>query len=259
MSFTETQLLAWIGAFVWPLARVGAMMATAPIFSSQQTPKVLRLGLILILSWIMMPLIPAPELVDFFSYDAIIILVQQLLIGLVMGFMLQMVFGALVFGGQAIAYSMGLGFASMMDPQNGVQVPVVAQFYLIISTLFFLSINGHLVLIKLLADSFYVFPVSTTGIGSASFEAVVGWGSDMFVGGLLLALPVMAALLLVNLGLGVIGRAAPQLNIFAVGFPVTIILGFILVWVTLPDVMNIFQDLLEQNFALLKSILRFPR
>ncbi len=259
MSFTETQLLAWIGAFIWPLARVGAMMATAPIFSSQQTPKTLRLGFVLILSWIMMPLIPAPELVDFLSYDAIIILAQQLLIGLVMGFMLQMVFGALVFGGQAIAYSMGLGFASMMDPQNGVQVPVVAQFYLIVSTLFFLAINGHLILIELVADSFYVFPVSTTGIGSAGLEAIVGWGSDMFVGGLLLALPVMAALLLVNLGLGVIGRAAPQLNIFAVGFPVTIILGFILVWVTLPDVMNIFQDLLEQSFALLKSILGFSR
>jgi len=257
MSITETQLMAWVGAFVWPLARIGAMVATAPVFSSRQTAVVWRIGFILVLSWVLMPLIPAPQRVDFFSIDAFLILLQQMLIGIVMGFMLQMVFGALVFGGQVVAYSMGLGFASMMDPQNGVQVPVVAQFYLIVATLFFLTLNGHLILIEILANSFYVFPVSTTGIGSVGLEAVIGWGSDMFVGGLLMALPVMAALLLVNLGLGVIGRAAPSLNIFAVGFPVTLLLGYVLIMVTLPDVMALFQEMLEQSFAALKEILKF--
>jgi len=257
MSFTETQLLAWVGAFIWPLARVGAVVVSAPVFSSRQMPVVLRLGLTLVLAWILMPLIPTPDLVDFFTFDAFLILLQQILIGLVMGFMLQLVFGALVFGGQAIAYSMGLGFASMMDPQNGVQVPVVSQFYLILATLFFLSIDGHLVLIEILANSFYVFPISKSGIGAADFESVVAWGSDLFSGGLLMALPVMAALLLVNLGLGVIGRAAPSLNIFAVGFPITILLGFVLLFVTLPDVMAVFKDLLEQNFVLIKKILGF--
>ncbi len=257
MSFTETQLMAWLGAFIWPLARVGALVATAPIFSSRQTPVTLRLAFILVLSWVLMPLIPTPEVVEFLSFEAVLILVQQLLIGLVMGFMLQLVFGALVFGGQVLAYSMGLGFASMMDPQNGVQVPVVSQFYLIIATIFFLAINGHLVLLEMLAESFYVFPVSTVGVSGSGLEAVVAWGSDLFVGGLLMALPVMAALLLVNLGLGVIGRAAPALNIFAVGFPVTIILGFILILVTLPDVMAVFQDLLEQNYIQTRKILGF--
>ena len=99
--------------------------------------------------------------------------------------------------------------------------------------------------------------MSITGIGSVGLEAVIGWGSDMFVGGLLMALPVMAALLLVNLGLGVIGRAAPSLNIFAVGFPVTLLLGYVLIMVTLPDVMSLFQDLLEQNFVAIKEILKF--
>lgn len=257
MSFTDTQLMAWVGAFIWPLARVGAMVATAPVFSSRQTSVVLRVGFVVVLSWVLMPLIPKPELVDFLSLEALLILGQQLIIGLVMGFMLQMVFGALVFGGQVLAYSMGLGFASMMDPQNGVQVPVVAQFYLIIATLFFLAINGHLILIEIVADSFYVFPVSTQGIGAVGIETVLGWGSNMFVGGLLMALPVMAALLLVNLGLGVIGRAAPTLNIFAVGFPVTILMGFSLIFVTMPDIMSIFQEMLDQNFSAIKQILGF--
>ncbi len=144
----------------------------------------------------------------------------------------------------------------MMDPQNGVQVPVVSQFYLILATLLFVTIDAHLVLIEMLAQSFHTFPVSMDGLSRNSLYDIVGWGSRMFSAGLLMALPVMAALLLVNLGLGLIGRAAPQLNIFAVGFPFAIIIGFILVWVTLPNVLGNFQELLEEGFAFAGQLLR---
>jgi flagellar biosynthetic protein FliR len=144
----------------------------------------------------------------------------------------------------------------MMDPQNGVQVPVLSQFYLILATLLFLVLNGHLVLIELLANSFHTFPVAMDGISRNNLEQLLAWGSRMFTGGLLMALPVMAALLLVNLGMGVIGRAAPQLNIFAVGFPVAILVGFVLIWVTLPDVMGNFAELLEEGLSLIQQVLR---
>jgi len=256
MLFTEAQLSAWLAAFIWPFVRIGAMMMAAPVLSSRQTPVMFRISFVLVLTWVLVPVLPMPPVVDAFSHQALVILLQQILIGVIMGFILQMVFAALIFGGQVIAYSMGLGFASMMDPQNGVQVPVVSQFYLILATLLFLVLNGHLVLIDILAQSFHTFPVALNGISQNGLEAVIGWASRMFAAGLLMALPIMAALLLVNLGMGMIGRAAPQLNIFAVGFPMTILVGFVLIWITLPDVMANFSELLQEGLLLMQQILQ---
>ncbi len=249
ISFTEAQLNLWLAGFIWPLCRIGALVMAAPILNTRQIPVMFRVGLVLVLTWLVMPVLPGAPLVDLFSSDSFLMLLQQLLIGVMMGFLLQMVFAALVFGGQVIAYSMGLGFASMMDPQNGVQVPVVSQFYMIFATLVFLMIDGHLVLIDLLVQSFHTFPVAVDGISRNGLMEVLGWGSRMFTGGLLMALPVVAALLLVNLGMGIVTRAAPQLNIFAVGFPITMLIGFLLVWATLPIVLDNFQDLLAEGFA----------
>lgn len=256
MLFTDTQLQTWLAAFFWPFVRVGALVLSAPILSSRQTPLIYRIGFVLVLTWVLVPVIPPSPVVDAFSDAVFIMLLQQILIGVAMGFILQMVFAALIFGGQVIAYSMGLGFASMVDPQNGVQVPVISQFYLILATLLFLELNGHLVLIEILVQSFQTFPVAMTGISGNGLAEIVGWASRMFNAGLLMALPVVAALLLVNLGMGVIGRAAPQLNIFAVGFPISILIGFMLIWITLPDVMGNFSQLLDEALALLQRLLR---
>ena len=245
---------AWLAAFMWPLIRISAMIAAAPIFSSRQTPRRLRVGIALLLSFMLMPLIPPPPVVEVFSPEALLIAVQQVLIGLAMGFVMQMVFGALVFGGQALAYSMGLGFASMMDPQNGVQVPVLSQYYIILATLLFLILNGHLFMIETLAQSFYTMPIAVDGITQANLRDVVLWASRMFTGGLLIALPAIAALLLVNLGMGIITRAAPQLNIFAVGFPMTMMIGFILMWITLPNVLAKFSELVNEALTFIRSL-----
>ncbi len=259
MHFSELQLSAWLAAFMWPLMRVGAMLIATPVFNSRQTPVRLRIGLAVVITWLLVPVIPQPPVVDVFSSDAFLIALQQILIGVMMGFMVQMVFGALVFGGQTLAYSMGLGFASMMDPQNGVQVPVVAQLYIITATLMFLVMDGHLFLLEIMAQSFTTFPVAVDGLGHSAIEQIIGWASRMFAGGLLIALPAVAVLLLVNLGMGIITRAAPQLNIFAVGFPMTIMIGFFLLWITLPNAMVNFGELLEEALSMLQQILRIVR
>jgi flagellar biosynthesis protein FliR len=254
MIFTEAQLSAWLAAFLWPLIRISAMIAAAPIFSSRQTPRRLRVGIALLLSFMLMPLIPQPPVVELFSPEALLIAAQQVLIGLAMGFVMQMVFGALVFGGQALAYSMGLGFASMIDPQNGVQVPVLSQYYIILSTLLFLVLNGHLLMIEIMAQSFYTMPIAVDGITQANLKDIVLWASRMFTGGLLIALPAIAALLLVNLGMGIITRAAPQLNIFAVGFPMTMMIGFILMFISLPNVIAKFGELVNEALIFIRSL-----
>jgi flagellar biosynthetic protein FliR len=151
---------------------------------------------------------------------------------------------------------MGLGFASMIDPQNGQQVPVVAQLYVISTTLIFLGLDGHLLLIKMLLDSFTSFPIGIDGIDKAGIWSIIAWSSRMFAGGLLLAMPVIASLLLVNISFGVATRAAPQLNIFSVGFPVTLMLGILLIWLTLPDVLDQFTGLLTDAYDLIGQLLR---
>lgn len=256
MVFTEAQLSAWLAAFLWPLIRISAMIAAAPIFSSRQTPRRLRIAIAILLSFLLMPLIPQPPVVEVFSPTALLIAVQQVLIGLAMGFILQMVFGALVFGGQALAYSMGLGFASMVDPQNGVQVPVLSQYYIILATMLFLILNGHLFLIEALAQSFYTLPIAVDGITQTNLRDIVLWASRMFAGGLLMALPAIAALLLVNLGMGVITRAAPQLNIFAVGFPMTMLIGFVLMFLTLPNVFGKFTELVDEALIFIRTLVQ---
>ena len=171
-----------------------------------------------------------------------------------MGFILQMVFSAFIIGGQSIAMSMGLGFASIVDPQNGVQVPVVSQAFLIMVTLVFLALNGHLLLIEVLADSFQQLPVGPLVITHDGLWQLVSWGSTMFVGGMLVALPAVAARLLVNLAFGVTSRAAPQLNIFAVGFPVMIMVGLAFIILTMPGITDHLSRLMLQAFALIDRV-----
>lgn len=208
------------------------------------------------MTFVVMPLLPAFPAVDMFSYEGGMVAIAQVMIGLSGGGIVQLVFAAVVFAGQGIALSMGLGFASMVDPQNGQQVPVIAQLYVITGTLIFVSLDGHLLLIKMLLDSFTSLPIGIDGIAKAGIWAIIAWSSRMFAGGLLLAMPVIVSLLLVNIGFGVATRAAPQLNIFSVGFPVTLILGIVLIWLTLPYVLDQFTGILTDAYDLIGQLLR---
>jgi flagellar biosynthetic protein FliR len=259
LSFSDAQFSAWLAAFLWPLIRIAAIFSSAPILSSRQFPVRFRVPLALFITMIIVPTLPQPPVVNVFSYDAFLIMLQQILIGVSMGFVLQMVFGALVFGGQIIAYSMGLGFASMIDPQNGTQVPVISQYYVILATLMFLLLDGHLTLIEMAVDSFHILPVATDGISRNGYYELVAWGSQLFINGLLMALPIVGVLLLVNLGMGVVMRAAPQLNIFAIGFPITIVMGLMVMAITLPNMMALFTDMLNDSFQMIRNSLLIVR
>lgn len=256
MHFTEQQILNLVGDLLWPFLRISALFVAIPVFSGRLVPARVKVALSLLIAALTIPLLPDAPPVDLFSHAALLTGVQQLLIGLLMGFALQLVFSAIVFAGQGIAYSMGLGFASMVDPITGVSVPVISQFYLVLATLLFLTLGGHLVMIELLIDSFRTFPVGMQGLGGNDIWTIVAWSSRIFSGGLLMALPAIASLLLVNIAFGVVTRAAPQLNIFAVGFPITLVLGSLLMWVTVPSVLNNFSGLLDESYALIAGVLR---
>ncbi|MBT8127193.1 MAG: flagellar biosynthetic protein FliR [Gammaproteobacteria bacterium] len=254
MSITGTELTGWLASLLWPLIRIGAMFAALPIFSARSVPVRIRVLLAFFIAWILLPVIPKPPVVDLISAQALLISVYQVLIGVAMGFILQMVFSAFVIAGQSIAMAMGLGFASIIDPQNGVQVPVVSQAFLIMVTLVFLALNGHLLLIEVLADSFQRLPVGPVVISQDGLWQLVTWGSNMFLGGMLVALPAVAALLLVNLAFGVASRAAPQLNIFAVGFPVMILVGLAFIILTLPSITDHLSRMMLEAINLINKV-----
>ncbi len=255
MNITGVELTSWLATLLWPFMRIGAMFAAVPIFSSRSVPVRIRVLLAFFISWMLVPVIPEPPVVELISAQALIISIHQVLIGVAMGFILQMVFAAFIIAGQSIAMAMGLGFASMIDPQNGMQVPVISQIFLIMTTLIFLSLNGHLVLIEVLADSFKNLPVGMFVPSRDGLWQLVTWGSNMFAGGMLIALPAVAALLLVNLAFGVTTRAAPQLNIFAVGFPVMIMVGLAFLILTLPTITSHLSRLLLESFDLIERFL----
>ena len=182
---------------------------------------------------------------DFLSPATVLLVIQQTLIGIGMALILQIFMHAFVMSGQIIAMKMGLGFASMNDPSNGVTVTVISQFYLMIATLLFLGLNGHLVMVEVLGESFHTLPVGTD-IGSGRLQTVVGWGSWLFGAALLMSLPAMTALLIINCTLGVITRAAPQLNIFAIGFPLMLVLGMLIMWANMANVLPQFERYSEE-------------
>lgn len=232
------------------------MFVSVPLFSVRAVPARVRLILSVAITLVIMPLLPPLPSVEMFSYTGFMMAIAQVVIGLTSGFILQLVFSSVVFAGQGVALSMGLGFSTMVDPQNGQQVPVIAQFYTVTTTLIFISLDGHLLLIQMLLDSFKTLPIGIDGIDKAGIWSILAWSSRMFAGGLLLAMPVIASLLLVNIIFGVASRAAPQLQIFSVGFPVTLMLGLLLVWKTIPDVLDQFSGMLTDAYDFIGQLLR---
>jgi flagellar biosynthetic protein FliR len=256
LTVTATQLNAWVAALLWPFMRIGAMLLAAPVFGARFVPVRVRIALALVLSLALAPLVgQGAGAIDPLSAQGLLVSVQQVLIGLVMGFTVQMVFASVLIGAQSIAMSMGLGFATAVDPQNGVQVPVLGQYYLTLTTLIFLALNGHLLLMQLMVDSFHTLPIGAAGIGTNGLWTLVGWGARMFSGAVLIALTAVTALLLINLTFGVMSRAAPQLNIFGVGFPVMLGAGFVILLFSLPGISRQLAALVQDAFHMLDVVL----
>lgn len=256
MNFSEDELLAYLASFVWPFFRVSSMFVTVPVFSVRAVPAKVRVMAGALITLVIMPTLPAMPEIEFFAYQGLMVAIQQIALGVTAGFILQMVFSIMLFAGQTIAYSMGLGFASMVDPATGVQVPVIAQLFVISGSLVFLAVDGHLLLIEMLAQSFHTLPVGSMGMDKSDLWRVISWSSLIFADGLLLSMPVMATLLFVNISFGVASKAAPQLQIFGVGFPITIMLGMGLIWIGLPTLLEGFGDMLHNGFALVGELLR---
>lgn len=254
MQITPAQLDVWLLQFLLPFARIAGLLMVAPIFGMRVMPARLRLMLALLITVLLMPQLPVPPMMAPFKADWWLSVLQQVGLGIVMGFVLQLVFEAVMMGGELISSGMGLSFAQMADPVRGGSSPVVGQFLRVLALLIFLSLHGHLTVLELLAQSFHTLPVGPRGLSPERLEQLALFGSHIFAGGLRIALPMLVALLTVNLAFGVMSRAAPSLNLMAVGFPAALIAGLLLLWFTLETLLPVFGGLLQLGFGLIDAL-----
>lgn len=253
ISFSSELLQTWIIGLLWPLTRVLGVITAAPIFGDSAIPNQAKLGFGVMLTLIIAPTIPALPQFEIFSFQGLLILIQQLVIGLAIGFTMRLVFAAITMAGQLIGMSMGLGFASFFDSQSQGQSTAVSHFLMMLSLLIFLSLDGHLVMVSAIANSFVTMPISLQG-GGISPMKIVMWAEVIFSAGLLLAMPVIAALLITNMALGVLTRTSPQLNIFGIGFPVTLAIGFFVLALSLQGMLKPIENMIQTGLSNMQQV-----
>lgn len=254
MSIDIGQLQQWIAMLIWPLARVSGLALVAPVFGATMIPARVRMGLVVVLSLTLMPLVHVPHDIDPLSLKSLLVVIEQLLTGAAIGLVLRMAFEAVAVAGQVISSTMGLGFAEVVSPQDGAQTQVLSQFYTVLVTLLFLAMDGHLELLRLLAEGMRGSSLAHAHVGDRGMWQMLVWAGHLFSGAVRVALPALMALLIVNAGFAAISRAAPSMNLFAVGFPITLSLGFIVVWLSLPLLPGAFRALLNAAAPMLHAL-----
>ena len=259
ISLTTTQINAWIVAFFFPLARILGVVVASPPFSNQALNTRARLILGLAITFAVAPALPAIGILDPASGYGILILAQQMLIGLAMGFSMRLVFSAIDLSGALISNQMGLGFATAYDPQSASDTAVVSEFLGLLGLLVFLSINGHLMVIATLGKSFADLPIAGAAISHDSWINIANAGAVVFTSGVFLSLPVVVALLITNIALGILTRAAPQLNLFAIGFPITLTVGFGVLILALNHLAPLLQHFYDVGFGTMADLVRALR
>lgn len=248
ITLTSAQLDAWLAALIFPLVRILAMISTAPVLGNKQVPKRVKIGLSALLAIIIAPTIPFIPQIPVGSPQGLLIIIQQIIIGVAMGFTMRLIFTAIEMAGELAGLQMGLGFASFYDPMNSSYSPIVARWLGMVAALAFLATDGHLYMLSALAESFTTLPIGS-GMSKEGFYNVVSWGSSIFAFGLQIALPIIAALLITNIALGILTRAAPQLNLFAVGFPITLTIGFVVLTLSMPYFIPLFDRLVQEGLS----------
>lgn len=254
LTITSLQLNLWIASFIWPLTRILGFFAIAPIFGNDSVPVTVKVGLGVMLSILIAPTLPPVPLVDPLTMHGMVIIAQQMLIGLSMGFAMRLIFAGIEMAGELIGLTMGLGFATFFDPQSHGRTSVINQFLSLLAMMVFLVGNFHLMVISAMFDSFVSMPIGVSTLGATGSSQIAAWAGSIFATGLQISLPVIAALLVTNAALGILTRAAPQLNLFGVGFPITLSVGIIMTGMMLPYMASHFTHFFEQGLREMISI-----
>ena len=252
-QITSQELLNLVATFIWPFSRILGFFSTAPLLSQNSFPVTTRIGLAIAMTILVMPGIPLMVTIDPLSMDVILILINQFLIGISIGFVMRVIFSAIEMAGELIAVSMGLGFATFYNPQTQAQTIVISQFLSLVALAVFLSTNLHLVMLESFFDSFKTVPINQISLAPIAFRDLAYWGSNIFSIGLQLSLPIVTTLLIANIALGILTKAAPQLNLFGIGFPITIGVGFLMLSINMPYWSNPIINSLDMGIQMIRQ------
>lgn len=257
LSFTDAEITRWIGQFFWPFLRILALFSAAPAFNSVSIPIRAKVALAFVIAVAVAGSVPQTAPVDF-TWTTVVLVVEQVLVGLAIGFAMQLTLTAMTLAGEFVGMQMGFGFASLFDFQSGFQVPVMGNFFSLVALLLFLALNGHLVLLGVLVKSFTIVPIaagSGVGIGADGWQALARAGAVLFQMGVWLALPVIAVLLATHLAVGFVSRVAPQFNVMSVGFSVFMWVGVAAVIALIPFFVPAVEHIIEAGLALISTVL----
>lgn len=241
MEIAASTITQFMADMLLPFMRISGMFATMIGLSAKSVPTSVRALLTLFLTFLILPVIPPVQIDELVSAGTFVLIIQQLIIGVALGFISNMVLNTFVLAGQVVAMQTGLGFASIVDPVNGINVPAVGQFYLILATLLFWALDGHLAMIRMVVMSFDAFPIGQAWLQAEQFREIAHWAGWMFVSAVTLSLAPIVSLLIVNLAFGVMTKAAPQLNIFSLGFTIAQIMGLVIIWMTMDNFTHHFE------------------
>lgn len=255
LDLSSIEISNWVAAYLYPFFRISAFLTVAPVLGSQTIPKRVRVGLAFLIAIILAPLLPPLPLVDALSPESIVITLHQMLIGLGLGFIFLIFTHIFVIAAQMAAMQMGLGFASMNDPSSGVNTTILSQFFILSVTLMLLVSNAHLVILEVLVESFYTIPIAATSFSLEDLWMITQLGTWMFASGVIIVLPAIVTLLLVNFAFGAMTKAAPQLNIFALGFPVSMLIGIFSFWLLFNQLLGHYQKFIEETIFMMHKLI----
>lgn len=256
LTFSSGQLTAWIMTGFWPFIRLLAFVAAAPVFGERSVPRRVKIGLAALLAFVIAPTLgPVPDVAPG-SVAGIWLIVAQVLIGAALGLVMRLAFAVVQSAGEFIGMQMGLGFASFYSAALGTNAMVLGQLLNTFAMLLFLAFNGHLVIIEILAQSFTFLPIGATAIDGSGWLLAAKTGAVVFTAGLSLALPLIVTLLTMNLAMGILNRASPQLSIFSIGFPMTLLAGLVVIMFLVPDLGAFMHRLFDTLFLRMIEIIQ---
>lgn len=255
LQFSTDQITTWVMSFFWPFVRIISFVSAAPIFGSPSIPTRVKICMAAILAALIAPTLgPMPDVAPF-SAAGLWLVGQQIIIGVAMGTVMNVTFSAIRAGGMYIGRNMGLGFATFYSPALGTQTVVMARVLNVFAILMFLALDGHLIMIHILARSFETVPVGVADLNASAWNMVAVWGGTVISAGLLLALPLITILLIIRIGMGILNRASPQLTIFSIGLPLSIFTGTTMLLFLAPALGRLYSNIFEMGFeAMLRVV-----
>jgi len=255
VEVTFAQLQGWLVAFLWPFARITAFMAASPLWGHSSVPNQAKVGLAALIAILIAPILPAMPDIAVMSWAGVGIMIEQILIGLAMGLVMHIMFAVVQAAGDFIGLQMGLAFASFFDASSGTNIMVLSRILYMITLLMFLAMNGHLMVLETLIMSFQTLPIGIGTFNPDAFILLSRYAGTIFASGMLLALPLVGSLLTINLALGILNRSAPQLTVFNIGFPTSLIVGLILMMVLMTDINRFLQRLFTQGLEFMQTLI----